>query len=86
LAEAFDDDIFTGDQLTTYDRVHVKLYMRLLDANAEGADWRVVAQSLFGIDPMLEPERARRVYDNHLSRARWMTGSGYKHLLGQTRN
>ena len=37
---------------------------------------------LFGIDPVREPDRARRVYDSHLARARWMTQSGYRQLLG----
>jgi hypothetical protein len=35
---------------------------------------------LFGIDPAAEPERARRVHDSHLDRARWMTQHGYREL------
>jgi hypothetical protein len=31
--------------LTVYDEEHLLTYLRLLDANAEGADWREVAQS-----------------------------------------
>ena len=67
--------------LTTYDEQHLVTYLRLLDAEAEGADWREVAQIVLRIDPSREPERARRVWDSHLARARWMTQSGYRHLL-----
>ena len=38
--------------LTPYDREHA--YMRLLDADAEGADWREVAQIVLHIDPERE--------------------------------
>ncbi|RWM32012.1 MAG: DUF2285 domain-containing protein [Mesorhizobium sp.] len=83
MIEPFDDTAPTGDKLTDYDRSHVKLYMRLFDADADGADWREVVKVLFGIDPAKEPQRARRVHDNHLARARWMTRNGYRHLLRQ---
>lgn len=67
--------------LTDYDRAHAKLYMRLLDADADGADWREVVSVLFKVDPAVDPERARRVHDTHLERARWMTEHGYRQLL-----
>lgn len=70
--------------MTDYDRTHLKLYMRLLDAEADGADWEEAAKILFGIDPNHEPERARRMHDSHLSRARWMTEHGYRDLLRQS--
>lgn len=79
----FDDTAPTGDELTDYDRSHIKLYMRLFDADADGADWREVVKGLFGIDPAKEPQRARHVHDTHLTRARWMTRTGYRHLLRQ---
>lgn len=81
MIDPFDDAAPTGAELTAYDRAHMKLYMRLLDAAADGADWREVVQVLFGIDPEIEPDRARRVHDSHLERARWMTHTGYRHLL-----
>ncbi|WP_192244159.1 DNA -binding domain-containing protein [Mesorhizobium silamurunense] len=84
MIEPFDDTAPTGDELTDYDRSHAKLYMRLFDADADGADWREVVKILFGIDPAKEPHRARDVYDTHLARARWMTRTGYRHLLRQT--
>jgi hypothetical protein len=67
--------------LTSYDEQHLVTYLRLLDADAEGADWREVALIVLQIDPAREPERARRAWDSHLARARWMTESGYRHLL-----
>jgi len=69
--------------LTDYDITHLKLYVRLLDAEADGADWREAAFILFGLDPAHDSERARRVHETHLMRARWMTEHGYRHLLRQ---
>lgn len=79
-AAAFLDEAPNGDQLTDYDRRNVKLYVRLLDAEADGAEWQEAVSVLFGIDPEAEPERARRVHDTHLARAHWMTEHGYKLL------
>ena len=67
--------------VTVYDRDHFKLYMRLLDANEAGATLEDVAALLLGINAVEEPERARRVHDSHLSRARWMTERGFRDLL-----
>jgi hypothetical protein len=36
---------------------------------------------LFGLDPAQEPCRAKIVHESHLARARWMTETGYQHLL-----
>ncbi|MEO9336749.1 DUF2285 domain-containing protein [Mesorhizobium sp. SB112] len=69
-----------GSALTEYDRQHVKLYMRLLDAEKDGASWQEAVAVLFGICPVAEPDRARRVHDSHLSRAHWMTEYGYRQL------
>ncbi|WP_426422585.1 DNA -binding domain-containing protein [Bradyrhizobium genosp. A] len=68
--------------LTPYDHVHAITYLRMLDADAEGADWREVTQIVLHIDPEREPARARQAYESHLARARWMTEIGYKLLLG----
>jgi hypothetical protein len=67
--------------VTPYDERHLKTYLRLLDADAEGADWREVVQVIFGLDAENEPGRARCVHDSHLARARWMTQVGYRDLL-----
>jgi hypothetical protein len=61
--------------------VELITYLRLLDADAEGADWREVANVVLHIDPDRDPERARRAWESHLARAKWMTQSGYRHLL-----
>ena len=74
-----------GDQnLTPYDREHMILYLRLLDAERDGADWQEAVEILFGLDPSEEPERCRKVHDSHLARARWMTEQGYRHLFRES--
>jgi len=75
-------DIAPSDSvLTIYDEKHLVTYLRLLDAEAEGADWRDVARIVLHLDPENEPDRARRTFDSHLSRAKWMTEHGYRQLL-----
>jgi Uncharacterized conserved protein (DUF2285) len=71
----------TDPFLTVYDEEHVIMYLRMLDADAEGADWREVARLVLKIDPQLEHDRARRAFDSHLARAKWMTEHGYRDLL-----
>ncbi|MDD1523613.1 MULTISPECIES: DNA -binding domain-containing protein [Bradyrhizobium] len=69
------------EELTVYDEEHIITYLRLLDANAEEADWKEVARMVLHIDPDAEPHRARRAWESHLLRAQWMTETGYRHLL-----
>lgn len=78
----FEDRAPEKSQLTTYDKSHLVDYLRLLDADDEGADWRDVATLILGIDAAAEPHRARAMHASHLARARWMTEVGYAHLLG----
>jgi hypothetical protein len=66
--------------LTGYDEQHLITYIRLLDADEEGADWREVARIVLKIDPEKEPARAQRMWASHLDRAKWMTSSGYRFL------
>lgn len=80
---AFQDQPPASDTLTDYDHTHLKLYMRLLDADASGADWQEVTQMLFGIDVAEDPLRAMAVHAAHLARAKWMTDHGYRQLLAQ---
>lgn len=77
----FSDSPPADDRITSYDERHFITYLRLLDAFEEGADWREVASIVFGIDAAAEPDRACQIHDSHLTRARWMTSHGYKHLL-----
>ncbi|WP_413776921.1 hypothetical protein [Mesorhizobium sp. AR07] len=36
---------------------------------------------ILGIDPALEPVRARRALRSHIDRANWMVTTGYKELF-----
>lgn len=75
----------TNQILTAYDEQHLITYLRLLDAEAEGADWREVARLVLRIDPSREPERAEGIWASHLARARWISEHGYRDLLQRTR-
>lgn len=80
---AFQDEPPTSNVLTPYDREHMTLYMRLLDAARDGADWRDAVRTLFGLDVSQDLQRARLVHDAHLARARWMTECGYRQLVSE---
>ncbi|MCK1397004.1 MULTISPECIES: DUF2285 domain-containing protein [unclassified Bradyrhizobium] len=67
--------------LTSYDEKHLVTYWRLLDADADGADWKEVALIVLHIDPEREPARARNAFDSHLARAKWIADHGYRDLL-----
>jgi len=71
----------SAEALTPYDSDHLVVYLRLLDAEAEGADWTEAARIVLGIDPEREPERARGAWESHLARARWLSDHGYRHLV-----
>lgn len=82
MSEAtFQDRPPVTDRVNAYDERHLATYVRLLMADEEGADWREVVHVLFGLDPVAEPDRAKVVHESHLARARWMTQTGYQHLL-----
>ncbi|UFW53954.1 MULTISPECIES: hypothetical protein [Bradyrhizobium] len=66
----------TGPASTPYDEQHIITYVRLLQAEGEGADWQEVARIVLHIDPKVEPDRARNAYQSHLARAKWMTEQG----------
>ncbi len=78
---AFEDRPPLTDRVNAYDERHLATYIRLLDADAEGADWREVVSVIFGLDAAREPDRAKIVHDSHLARARGMTETGYRRLL-----
>ena len=71
----------SGAALTDYDELHLVTYLRLLDADEEGADWRDASRIVLHIDPDRDAARARRAFASHLARAKWMTEHGYRHLL-----
>lgn len=73
-----------GEPLTDYDRDHVALYLRLLDAEEAGADWREVAKLLFNVDPAVDRAGAELMHATHLARARWLRDGAYKTLLSKS--
>ncbi|MER9606923.1 DUF2285 domain-containing protein [Mesorhizobium sp. M0243] len=75
------EEVPWSDSLTTYDRQHFTTYLRLLDAGADEASYGEMAQVILGIDPVQEPERARKIVRSHLDRANWMVTTGYKELF-----
>lgn len=81
----FEDNPPADERVTPYDEHHFVTYLRILDAEAEGAGWREIAAIVFGLDPSIDPDRARRVCESHLDRARWMTTHGYRDLLEKSR-
>lgn len=83
-APQFFDEPPPGQGLTPYDREHMVLYLRLLDAARDGADWREAVQILFNLDPDLDPQRCRLIHDSHLARARWMSERGYRELVRES--
>ena len=70
-----------GPAFTAYDEEHMITYMRVLDADHRGVNWRDVSRTVLRIDPDTEADRTRIAFESHLSRARWMTEQGYRHLL-----
>lgn len=68
-------------RLTDYDRAHLATYLRLLDAESEGAQWEEIVKIIFGIDAKIDLARAELVYQSHLARARWMTNNGFRDLI-----
>ncbi|HUN94672.1 MAG TPA: DUF2285 domain-containing protein [Bradyrhizobium sp.] len=70
-----------GPELTVYDEEHAITYIRMLDAEADGADWQEMCRIVLHIDREHFPDRARRTYDSHLARAKWASRVGYRQLL-----
>ncbi len=77
----FSDAPPTSETITDYDRRHLATYLRLLDAEADGAEWQEVVRVIFGLDPGKDPDDAERVHASHLARAHWMTAHGYDALI-----
>ena len=75
------DDVPWSDSVTTYDERHLITYLRLLDAQSEGADWKEVARIVLHRDAAAEPGRTRLCWEAHLRRANWMVERGYRTLL-----
>ncbi|WP_245267655.1 hypothetical protein [Mesorhizobium sp. WSM1293] len=76
------DEVPWSDSITSYDRQHRTIYLRILDASADNARVEEMADLILGIDPILEPVRARKAVHSHVDRANWMVTTGSKHLFG----
>jgi hypothetical protein len=77
------DTVPWSDSITPYDEGHFATYLRLLDADANGAEWSEAARIVLHRDPCAEPELTRLCWEKHLERARWMAAKGYRNLLEQ---
>lgn len=75
-----------SDDLTDYDYRLLIVYLRLLDAEADGANWTEVARIVLRLDPTNDPDGARAIHAAHLSRARWMRDHGHYKLLTDTQD
>jgi hypothetical protein len=71
----------TPDEITPYDEARLVTYLRLLDADIEGAPWEEAAKIVLGLNPDQDRSNAMHIHANHLNRAKWMTTNGYAHLL-----
>jgi hypothetical protein len=78
-----DDVAPSGPKVTPYDDEHLVTYLRLLDAEKDGADWTEVARIVLHRDPVADRKQAMRCWKSHLDRARWMAGQGYRRILQQ---
>ncbi|RWA75886.1 MAG: DUF2285 domain-containing protein [Mesorhizobium sp.] len=75
------DEVPWSESLTSYDRQHFNIYLRILDACADDASEEGKADLMLGIDPAHEPVRARKALRSHMDRANWMVTTGYKELF-----
>ncbi|WP_234050573.1 MULTISPECIES: DNA -binding domain-containing protein [unclassified Xanthobacter] len=78
-----DDLAPTTPEITIYDEAHFVTYLRLLDAEADSADWREVARIVLHRDPVAEADRTRLCWQSHMARAQWMMKTGYRKILEQ---
>jgi ABC-type cobalamin transport system ATPase subunit len=75
-------DVAPADRnLTGHDQQHRVTYLRLLDADAEGADWQEIAKVALHIDPEREPDRTKRAWERPLAPRKVANRSGFRHLL-----
>lgn len=69
--------------ITLYDEAHFVTYLRLLDAETDGADWTEIARIVLHRDPATDLGRTKACWESHLARAQWMTKVGYRRILEQ---
>ena len=81
LDPAIADEAPSTANLTDYDFTMLECYLRLLDAESEGADWREAVQIVLKVDSDKHYARAKKIYNSHIARAHWMTEQGFRELL-----
>ena len=72
-----------SDQLTAFDRAHLTVYLRLLDAEAAKVEWHISAHDIVGVDPSQDIVGARHVFDAYCVRAHWMARAGYRLMAAE---
>lgn len=75
-----------SDRPTDYDMTNMLAYARILDVDAgrstlDGKDWREGVRIILGRDPDADEAAAKRCWDAHLDRARWIVGDGLGHVI-----
>lgn len=75
------EEVPWSDSITAYDKEHFTIYLRILDACADDASIEEMAELILGIDPILEPVRARNAVRSYMDRANWMVTTGSKYLF-----
>ena len=76
-------DEVASEEITAYDQSHLAIYLRLLDAQVDGASREEMARGVLEIDPDREPDRAGKSVDSHLGHADWMRQHGYRESLAR---
>lgn len=76
-----------SDQATDYDMTNMLAYARILDVDAgrstlDGKGWREGVRIILGRDPDVDEASAKRCWDAHLARARWIVGDGLGYMIG----
>ncbi|SIT52638.1 conserved hypothetical protein [Mesorhizobium prunaredense] len=75
------EDVPWADAITVYDKENFTIYCQILNYCADDASIEEMAERILGIDPVLEPVRARNAVRSHIDRANWMVTTGSKHLF-----
>lgn len=74
------DQAPTCDAITDYDRAHLAVYTRLLDADRDGASPEDMARAILGLDIQSNNDKIQAILKCHLNRARWMSTRGFRPL------
>ena len=70
----------SGDVVTDYDRAHLQLYIRLLDARSAGASSDDMCRFILEVDPTSDPVGTHKLLKSHLERADWMSSVGFRQI------